>query len=135
MNIDERLARRVTELIDRVAASVVMPSFRALRPEDIHSKNTPGDPEDLVTIVDKAAERSLIQGLSGLVPGAAFVGEEAVCENPTILSALNQTAPAWLIDPVDGTKNFARGNADFGVMLALVQHGITHAAWIAVPAA
>jgi fructose-1,6-bisphosphatase/inositol monophosphatase family enzyme len=135
MSIDARLTQQVIELIRSVAASVVMPSFRALRPEDIHSKDTPGDPEDLVTIVDKAAEQSLIQGLSGLVPGAAFVGEEGVCENPDILSALNRTAPAWLIDPVDGTKNFARGNADFGVMLALVEHGITRASWIAVPAA
>jgi fructose-1,6-bisphosphatase/inositol monophosphatase family enzyme len=135
MSIDERLTRQVTELIRSVAASVVMPSFRALKPEDIQFKDTPGDPEDLVTIADKAAEQSLVRGLTGLVPRAAFVGEEAVCENPGLLSALNRTAPAWLIDPIDGTKNFARGNADFGIMLALVEHGITRASWIAVPAA
>jgi fructose-1,6-bisphosphatase/inositol monophosphatase family enzyme len=126
---------RVAAIIQHVVSSVVMPSFRALRPEDIHSKHTPGDPDDLVTIVDKAAERALVEQLSGLVPGAVFVGEEAVSENPDLLSALSSDAPAWLIDPIDGTKNFARGNADFGVMLALVERGVTRASWIAVPAA
>jgi fructose-1,6-bisphosphatase/inositol monophosphatase family enzyme len=135
MTIDPRLTRKVSQILQDVGASVVMPSFRALRPEDIHLKDTPGDPDDLVTVVDKAAEQSIMNGLSGLVPGSAFVGEESVSENPEILSALNQSAPAWLIDPIDGTKNFARGDADFGIMLALVENGITRASWMAVPAA
>lgn len=112
-----------------------MPSFRSLRPEDIQSKDTPGDPADLVTVVDQAAERYLIAALSDVVPGAAFIGEEAVCENPALLDALDGSAPAWLIDPIDGTKNFAHGHPDFGVMLALVERGRTRASWMSVPAA
>jgi fructose-1,6-bisphosphatase/inositol monophosphatase family enzyme len=129
------LVDRVNTLVQNVVASVVMPSFRSLRPEDIHSKDTPGDPDDLVTIVDKAAERYLIDALKDMVPGAAFIGEEAVCDDPSLLAALSAPAPAWLIDPIDGTKNFARGNADFGVMLALVEAGHTRASWMAIPAA
>jgi fructose-1,6-bisphosphatase/inositol monophosphatase family enzyme len=129
------LIEHVKTIIQGVVASVVMPSFRSLRPEDIHSKATPGDPDDLVTIVDKAAERYLIDALSDVVPGAAFIGEEAVSENPALIDALSARAPAWLIDPIDGTKNFAHGNADFGVMLALVEGGRTRASWMAVPAA
>ena len=89
-----------------------MPSFRSLRPEDIHSKDTPGDPDDLVTIVDRAAERYLIDALSEVIPGAAFIGEEAASDDPALIDALSTRAPAWLIDPIDGTKNFAHGNAD-----------------------
>lgn len=129
------LIDRVSTLVQNVVASVVMPSFRSLRPEDIHSKDTPGDPDDLVTIVDKAAERSLIDALKDVVPGAAFIGEEAACDDPSLLAALSAPAPAWLIDPIDGTKNFARGNANFGVMLALVEAGRTRASWMAIPAA
>jgi fructose-1,6-bisphosphatase/inositol monophosphatase family enzyme len=129
------LSERVTKIIQGVVASVVMPSFRSLRPEDIQPKHTPGDPDDLVTVVDKAAERYLIDALSGVIPAAAFIGEEGVCEEPSLLSALSGQAPAWLIDPIDGTKNFASGNADFGVMLALVEGGRTRASWMAVPAA
>ena len=127
--------RQVDTIIQNVVSTVVMPSFQSLRPEDIHAKDTPGDPADLVTIIDKAAERYLIDALSGIVPGASFVGEEAVCENPALLDALAESAPAWLIDPIDGTKNFAHGHRDFGVMVALVEHGQTLASWMAVPAA
>jgi fructose-1,6-bisphosphatase/inositol monophosphatase family enzyme len=129
------LIERVNKIIQHVVTTLVLPSFRTLRPEDIHLKDTPGDPDDLVTIVDKAAERYLIDALSEVVPGAAFIGEEAVCEDPSLLAALSGSTPAWLIDPIDGTKNFAHGNADFGVMLALVDAGRTRVSWMAVPAA
>lgn len=129
------LIERVSAIIEDVVTSLVLPSFRSLRPEDIHSKDTPGDPDDLVTTADKAAERYLIDALGEVVPGAAFIGEEAVCDDPSLLAALSASAPAWLIDPIDGTKNFAHGNADFGVMLALVENGRTRASWMAVPAA
>ena len=126
---------RVDTIIKDVIATVVMPSFRSLRPEDIASKDTPGDPDDLVTVVDKAAERYLINALGNVVPGAVFIGEEGVAENPSLLASLSAAAPAWLIDPIDGTKNFAQGHSDFGVMLALVQSERTRASWMAVPAA
>ena len=129
------LLDRVNTIIKDVIATVVMPSFRSLRPEDIATKDTPGDPDDLVTIVDKAAERYLIKALDDVVPGAVFIGEEGVAENPALLASLSAAAPAWLIDPIDGTKNFAQGHPDFGVMLALVQSGRTRASWMAVPAA
>lgn len=128
------LIERVNAVVRDVVTSVVMPSFRSLRPEDIHSKDTPGDPDDLVTIVDQAAERYLIDALRDVIPGAAFVGEEAVSEDPSLLAALSAPVPAWLIDPIDGTKNFAHGNANFGVMIALVEAGRTRASWMAVPA-
>jgi fructose-1,6-bisphosphatase/inositol monophosphatase family enzyme len=134
MTIDPRLTREVSRLLQEVSANVVMPSFRALRPEDIQFKDTPGDPDDLVTTIDKIAEQSIVQGLRELIPGAAFVGEEAVAEHPDIVSALNRPEPAWLIDPIDGTKNFAHGSTDFGLMLALVENGLTRASWIVVPA-
>jgi len=129
------LIERVNAILHGVVSTVVMPSFRALRPEDIHAKDTPGDPDDLVTSADRAAEQYLIDALRELVPGARFIGEEAVSENPSLLGALSGPDPAWLIDPIDGTKNFARGAADFGVMVALVEAGLTRASWIAVPAA
>ncbi len=129
------LIERVNSVVRDVVTSVVMPSFRALRPEDIHSKDTPGDPDDLVTIVDQAAERYLINALRDVIPGAAFIGEEAVCDDPSLLAALSAPAPAWLIDPIDGTKNFAQGDVNFGVMIALVEAGRTRASWMAVPAA
>ena len=125
---------RVSEIVRHTAQHEVLPMFRKLRPQDILAKDTPGDPDDIVTITDKAAERHLIDELRDIVPGAVFVGEEAVSADAALVHLLTRAAPAWLIDPIDGTKNFARGNPNFGVMLALVQAGVTRASWMAMPA-
>jgi fructose-1,6-bisphosphatase/inositol monophosphatase family enzyme len=42
--------------------------------------------------------------------------------------------PLWIVDPIDGTKNFARGLDGFGVMVSRVQAGRTLAAWVMLPA-
>ncbi len=128
------MIERVTRIVRDVADNFVMPSFYALRPDDILAKHTADDPDDIVTLADREAERRLVAALDGFVPGAVFVGEEAVCENPSLVNALANGGPAWVIDPIDGTKNFARGRPDFGIMVALVEHGVTRASWIALPA-
>ena len=125
---------RVSAIVRHTADHEVLPMFRKLRPEDILAKDTPGDPDDIVTITDNAAERLLIDQLGDIVPGAVFIGEEAASADATLVGSLARPAPAWVIDPIDGTKNFARGNPNFGVMLALVQEGMTRASWIAMPA-
>jgi fructose-1,6-bisphosphatase/inositol monophosphatase family enzyme len=47
---------------------------------------------------------------------------------------LESDQPLWVIDPIDGTKNFAAGNDGFGIMLAWVVPGRAEAAWIVLPA-
>jgi len=62
-----------------------------------------------------------------------MVGEEACSADPTLLGRLNEEAPAWIVDPVDGTMNFATGVPIFGVMVAYAIGGETVAAWIHDP--
>jgi fructose-1,6-bisphosphatase/inositol monophosphatase family enzyme len=50
-----------------------------------------------------------------------------------VLSRLAGAAPVWVIDPVDGTANFADGKPDFAVIVAYVSHGMTRAGWILEP--
>ena len=125
---------RVSAIILDAAALEIIPRFRTLQPHEIAAKDTPGDPDDLVTVADKAAERYLIQALDEVLPGATFVGEESACDNPELLTTLSRPGVVWLIDPIDGTKNFAKGHPNFGVMLALVDEGVTRAAWMFMPA-
>jgi fructose-1,6-bisphosphatase/inositol monophosphatase family enzyme len=87
-----------------------------------------------VTVVDRAVEQRLGLALASLLPGSLVVGEEAVHADPRRLEALGGTDPVWLIDPLDGTKNFVRGQESFGVMVALLEGPLTRAAWIALPA-
>ena len=128
------LIDRVRQLLAEVVAEEVLGRFRQLAAHEIEAKPTAGDPEDLVTVVDHRVEQRLEGGLTALLPGSTVIGEEAVHARPELLERLTGAEPVWLIDPIDGTRNFARGEDTFGVMIALVERGATRAAWIALPA-
>jgi fructose-1,6-bisphosphatase/inositol monophosphatase family enzyme len=128
------LVDRVSRLLAEVSAEEVMTHFRALKAGDIEGKPSADDPDDLVTAVDRAVERRLGGALVELLPGSRVVGEEATHERPELLALLAGNDPVWVIDPIDGTRNFARGDDAFGVMVALVDRGATRAAWIVLPA-
>jgi fructose-1,6-bisphosphatase/inositol monophosphatase family enzyme len=119
----------VARFIAEAAAEEIMPRHAKLAAGDIREKG----PGDLVTIADEAVERRLAPQLVGLLPGSCVVGEEAAAADAALLERLKGSAPVWIIDPVDGTANFAAGKDDFGVMVALVQGGRTVAAWIHDP--
>jgi fructose-1,6-bisphosphatase/inositol monophosphatase family enzyme len=117
---------QVAELIREVAATVVLPRFRHLAADEVHQKS----PGDLVTVADQESERELTRGLTGLRSGSTVVGEEAVAADPGVLDRLSGEGPIWIVDPVDGTNNFAAGKEPFAMMVALVEGGETVASWI-----
>lgn len=126
---------RVTELLRAVAAEVVLPRFRNLTDGDIERKPTVGDPDDIVTIVDRLTEEWLARELAALAPGVPLVGEESAHARPELIDLIAEgAAPVWVLDPIDGTKNFARGDDAFGIMLAWIEGGRTTASWIHLPA-
>ena len=110
----------VSSLIAEAAATIVMPRFRHLGQGDVEDKSPSSDREDLVTIADREAEAWLTAALVRLDPGSTVIGEEAVHATPGLLDRLTGDAPVWLIDPVDGTRNFVHGDDGFGVMVARV---------------
>jgi fructose-1,6-bisphosphatase/inositol monophosphatase family enzyme len=119
----------VEALLRDVAATVVMPRFGKLAPEEISSKG-PGDP---VTVADREAEAALSAGLTALRPGSAVVGEEAVASDPALRRRLREPGEVWVVDPIDGTTNFVAGREPFAVLVALVHDGVTVAAWLLEP--
>lgn len=124
----------VTALITEAIETLILPRFRHLRPEDIEDKSTSPHREDLVTAVDREVEAWLTQAFARLEPAATVVGEEAVYARPELLELIAADDPLWIVDPIDGTKNFARGYDGFGVMVSRVAAGRTLAAWVALPA-
>lgn len=72
---------------------------------------------DLVSYVDKEAEKRIILKLKQILPEAAFVSEEDK-DNHELTSAKFH----WVIDPLDGTTNFLHGIPTFAVSIALMQH-------------
>ena len=88
-----------------------------------------------VTDADRASEEFLEPALRSLIPGSLIVGEEAVSADPSVLDRLSSDGNVWLIDPLDGTSNFAQGRPPFALMVALIRQGSTVASWILDPVA
>lgn len=126
--MDDALAAAVATLLRQVAADVVMPRFGKLAAADIAEKS----PADLVTIADKESEERLTAGLLALLPDAIVVGEEAAEADPGLLDRVTRDT-VWIVDPIDGTANYAIGRAPFAIMVALARGGETQAGWILDP--
>ena len=124
----------VTALVRTVGEEVILPRFRNLRAGDIERKSSGTTYDDLVTVADREAERRLADALLALTPGATIVGEEAAHTQPDLLERLASDDPIWVIDPIDGTRNFCAGDDRFGVMVSWIREGITRAAWVHLPA-
>ncbi len=120
---------RVADLMRQTAAAELLSRFRRLARHDIREK-TPGD---LVTVADEASEQRLATGLAKILPGVPVVGEEAVAAEPGLLVHIAEADAAWIVDPLDGTANFARGSDRFAMIIALVRRGETVAGWIHGP--
>ena len=124
-------AEAVAAIIAEIAAAEIMPRFACLQSHEVREKG----PGDLVTVADVAVEHALTPRLRDLLPGSLVVGEEAVAAEAAVLDRLEGDDPVWLIDPIDGTFNFAGGKPVFAVMVALVRHGETVMGWIYDPVA
>ena len=120
----------LVQLVRAVGRAEIMPRFRRLGPEDIRSKT---GPLDLVTAADEAAEAQLAKGLRAHFPDVVVVGEEASAKDPTLPDAIAGAALCVIVDPVDGTSNFAAGLPLFCTMLAVTRHGETVAAVVHDP--
>lgn len=78
------------------------------------------DDESPVTLADVAAERIIVAALNRLAPDIPVVAEEA--------AAAGQVPPAaerfFLVDPLDGSKEFISRNGEFTVNIGLIEHGV-----------
>lgn len=122
------LTEAVAALMRDAATRAILPRYQSLTADQIDAKAA----DDVVTVADKEAELILAEGLAKILPEAAIVGEEATHADPALLERLGDTL-CWIIDPLDGTNNFARGQQPFGVMVALAEAGETIAGWIFDP--
>lgn len=127
----DTLLHDVGVLLREAADQAVLPLFRKLDDDDVAEKA----PGDLVTVADRQAEELISAGLRRLRPGSVVVGEEAVADDPGLLRHLGRSGDVWLVDPVDGTANFAAGRRPFALMVALLTDGQPAAAWVLDPLA
>lgn len=107
VSIDDVLA------IARDASTLIMEGFRRAPATRAKQKS------DLVTEFDERSERLLRDRLLARFPEHAFLGEEGSGH----ASMLDGTTPTWVVDPIDGTSNFAHGHPYFCIAIGLVVRG------------
>ncbi|SIR01035.1 fructose-1,6-bisphosphatase [Rhizobium sp. RU35A] len=120
----------LADVLRRAAKAEILPRFRRLSDGDVRAKS---EATDLVTEADVNAERMIRAELEQLAPQALFIGEESVAADPALLSKLKEAELAVIVDPVDGTFNFASGIPAFGVMASVVYRNETVAGLIYDP--
>ncbi len=124
-------ASAVEAILREVGETVILPRFGRLADDEIRTKSSPSD---VVTDIDIAAEALLRERLFAIRPDAAFIGEEIAAAEPSIVAAISGPGAFWIVDPLDGTRNFVRKVLEFGTIVALVENGRTEAGWIyAIP--
>jgi fructose-1,6-bisphosphatase/inositol monophosphatase family enzyme len=120
---------RLAAIMAEAAETEIMPRFRALGGA-IREKT---GALDLVTDADEQAEWRMRDACAKAFPNALFVGEESVARDYSLLDKIKDADLAIIVDPVDGTSNFAWGLPLFGVMASVVSRGETLAGLIYDP--
>jgi len=116
--------REMLALMRAVTEDVILPRFRNLGEGDVEDKGG----NDPVTIADREAEAMLFEGLAKLNGAIGFVGEESVHADPAVAQLMN--GACWIVDPIDGTRNYAAGRGPFGIIVTLADEGEAQSGWI-----
>lgn len=113
----------VERLLREASEKAILPRYQALASHEVFDKGG----NDPVTVADREAEAILTEGLRTLAD-LPVVGEEAAHADPSIRDALS--GDCWIVDPLDGTRNFAAGRPPFGILVAMAAGGEAHTGWI-----
>ncbi|ARO15158.1 putative inositol monophosphatase protein [Ketogulonicigenium robustum] len=118
MPVSPQLEHDLIAIMRAAATAEILPRFRNLKSSEIATKSHPGD---LVTAADILSERMMTAQIPTVMPDALVVGEEAISENPALRADIGRADPCVILDPVDGTWNFTKGVALFGMILAVAR--------------
>ena len=121
---------QLADILRDAARAEIVPRFRHLDEGMVRQKS---EAIDLVTEADEAAERYIQAEVAARWPEALFVGEESVAADPSLLDRLDAADFAIVVDPVDGTANFAAGLPLYATMASVVVKGETVAGIIYDP--
>jgi len=119
----------VDEIIRKVAKEEILSRYQSLQDHEVSDKQS----GEIVTAADIESERRLSRDFMSLLPGSTFIGEEEFAANADVMHRFGGEAPVWVLDPLDGTRNFSEGKACFCVIVALVHQQVTQAGWIYDP--
>lgn len=120
---DNALLALATTLAERAGAEILAIRARGFQVERKADHS-------LVTEADHAAETIILAGLRRALPGCVILAEEEVAAGKITAAATE----FWLVDPLDGTREFTSGGDDFAVNIGLVRNGTPVLGVVDVPA-
>lgn len=125
IEINEALLKSVQAIAYRAAQQILV----VYNEDDVGV--TTKDDDSPLTRADLAAHKEIVAGLTSLTPTVPVLSEES--EIPGF-SLRQQWSEYWLIDPLDGTKEFIAKNPEFTVNIALIRNGVPVLGVVQVPA-
>jgi histidinol phosphatase-like enzyme (inositol monophosphatase family) len=111
----------LAEQLAQAARETVLAYFRGALGEEDKPDATP------VTLADRGAERTMRERIAAAFPNDGIIGEEFGTERP-------DADHVWVLDPIDGTKQFITGKPTFGTLIALLRDGAPVVGVIELPA-
>lgn len=125
MPLDPRTIAELREAIASMGAEAAAILMRHYRRLDAYEKK---GAIDLVTVADKESEAAVLAAITKRFPGHAVLAEESGSGGVAASDFL------WIIDPLDGTTNFAHGMPNFAVSIAVAHQGTVVAGGVFAPA-
>ena len=121
--------KAVLLVLKQVSEAIILPRYKRLSDADISTKT---DANDFVTVADREAEEDISSKLLGLLPGSRCIGEESVAEGRCDITT-SDADYTWIVDPIDGTRNFVAGEEHFCCMVSLIKKENPLRSWIYRP--
>ena len=119
----------VSKIIEETARDEIVSRFEHLHQSQVRKKES----GEVVTDADLQSEKQLTKALTNLVPNSSVLGEEGYYADNSILGLLTDKQPVWIVDPLDGTRNFSEGIRCFCVIVAYYTNNTISMGWIYEP--
>ena len=129
-NIRKKIINYISDLLVEVNELIILKYYKNLSSKHINTKSSD---DDYVSIADKESEIYIVKNLIGFLNINQYIGEETSYTNKDDYKSLEKNALYWVIDPIDGTKNYINGKNEFCSMISLVFNSIPIASFVYYP--
>jgi len=129
-NIRKEIINYISDLLVEVNELIILKYYKNLSSKHINTKSSD---DDYVSIADKESEIYIVKNLIGFLNINQYIGEETSYFKKGYYKSLEKNALYWVIDPIDGTKNYINGKNEFCSMISLVFNSIPIASFVYYP--
>ena len=129
-NIRKEIINYISHLLVKVNKLIILKYYKNLSSKHINTKSSD---DDYVSIADKESEIYIVKNLIGFLNINQYIGEETSYSNKDDYKSIEKNALYWVIDPIDGTKNYINGKNEFCSMISLVFNSIPIASFVYYP--